>query len=134
MLWIIINCHTLYVQGNTLITKFPLYTADVKVKLFRTFCTPLYTAQIWWNYIMHSTEKLHSELCTRYHSAGQLFSNIDVQAFQVAIRNLIFKFITTLDKLENGIIQALVKIGECTEIYPCHMDALVPTSACRPIC
>ncbi len=44
-------CCKLNAQGNMLIRKFRMCTADVKVELFisRTFCTPLYTAQIWWN-------------------------------------------------------------------------------------
>ena len=40
----------------------------------------------------------------RYHSASQLFANINVPAFQAVIRHLIFVFITRLDKLEIAII------------------------------
>ena len=49
----------------------------------------------------------------RYYSGSQLFANIDVSAFHVVIGNLIFKFITRLDKSENARIQGLMKIGEC---------------------
>ena len=49
----------------------------------------------------------------RYHKASQLFANIYVSAFQaVFIRNLIFNFITRLNKSENAIIQGLVKKKE----------------------
>ncbi len=48
----------------------------------------------------------------RYHSDSQLFANIGVPAFQAVLRNLVFKFITRLDKSDNIIIQGLVKIGE----------------------
>ncbi len=48
----------------------------------------------------------------RYHNASQLFANIGVPAFQAVLRNLVFKFITQLDKSDNVIIQGLVKIGE----------------------
>ena len=48
---------------------------------------------------------------SRYHSASQLFANINVTAFQAVIRNLIFTFITKLDKLKNVIIQRLAKLG-----------------------
>ncbi len=94
-------------------------TADVKVELFRTFCTPLYTAQIWWYYRLYSFRKLNVAYndimrlllrLPRHHSASQLFANICVPAFQAVLRNLVFKFITQLDKSDNVIIQGLVKI------------------------
>ncbi len=34
-------------------------TADVKVELFRTFCIPLYTVQIWWNCRLYGIRKLN---------------------------------------------------------------------------
>ncbi len=37
----------------------------------------------------------------RYHSASQLFANIGVPAFQAVLKNLVFKFITRLDKSDN---------------------------------
>ncbi len=40
------QCCKLYGQGNMLIRKFNICTIDVKVSLSRTFCTPLYTAQL----------------------------------------------------------------------------------------
>jgi hypothetical protein len=101
------QCRKLYAQGNTLLRKFHMCTADVKVGLFRTFCTPLYTAQIWWNYRMYSIRKLNVAYndimrlllrLPRYHSASQLFANIGVPNFQAVIRNLIFKFFTRLNK------------------------------------
>ena len=112
------QCRKLYAQGNTLSRKCHMCTADVKVNLFRTLCTPLYTAQIWWNYRMYSIRKLNVAYndimrlllrLPRYHSASQLFANVGVPAFQAVIRNLIFKFITRLDRSENAIIQGLVR-------------------------
>ncbi len=97
------QCHKLYAQQNMLIRKFHMCTADVKVELFRTFCTPLYAVQIWWNYRLFSIRKLNVSyndimrllLCLpRHHSASQLFANIGVPAFQAVLRNLVFKFIT----------------------------------------
>ncbi len=85
------QCCKLYVQRNMLIRKFDMCTADVKVELFRTFCTLLYTAQIWWNYRLYSIRKLNVAYndiirlllhLPRYHSASQLFAKIGVPAFQ----------------------------------------------------
>ncbi len=84
------QCCKLYAQGNMLIRKFDMCTADVKVELFKTFCTPLFTAQTWWNYRLYSIRKLNVAYndimrlllhLPRYHSASQLFANIGVPAF-----------------------------------------------------
>ena len=90
--------------------KFHMGTADVKVNLFRSFRTPLYPAQICWNYRLPSIRQqkvAYNDIMMRlllrlrrYPSAGQLFANTDVPAFQTVIRNPIFKFITGLDKSE----------------------------------
>ncbi len=93
-------------------------TADVKVYLFRTFCTPLYTAQIWWNYRLYSIRKFNVAYndimrlllhLPRYHTASQLFANIGIPAFQAVLRNLALKCITRLDISDNVIIQGLVE-------------------------
>ncbi len=97
------QCCKLYGQGNMLIRKFNMCTVDVKVSLFMTFCTPLYTAQLWWNLnklkvvyndIMHMLLRL-----PRWHSASEIFVNINVPTRQALVRNFIFKF---MDRLETS--------------------------------
>ena len=82
-------------------------TADVKAKLFRTFCTPLYTAPLWWNFRAYSLRKLTVTyndvmrllLCLpKWHSASQMFVNINVPTCQAVIRNLVYKFMNQLEK------------------------------------
>ena len=48
----------LYAQANTLIRKFHYCSDDVKVNLFRAYCTPIYTAPLWVNYKKESLRKL----------------------------------------------------------------------------
>ena len=43
------QCQQLYARGNVLLRKFHMCAMDVKVKLFNTYCSPMYTAQLWWN-------------------------------------------------------------------------------------
>ncbi len=52
------QCGKLYGQGNILICKLNICTANVTVSLFRTFCTPHYTAQLSWNHFDYSLNKL----------------------------------------------------------------------------
>ena len=40
----------IYAQGNALIRKFYMCSEHVKCTLFRSFCTSLYTCQLWCNY------------------------------------------------------------------------------------
>ena len=37
----------IFIQGNSLIRKFYMCTIDVKITLFQSFCSPLYTAHLW---------------------------------------------------------------------------------------
>ena len=54
----------IFVQGNSLLRKFFMCTLEVKIKLFETFCSPLYTAHLWTNYSNTDIKKLYSA----YHS------------------------------------------------------------------
>ena len=49
----------LYIQGNMLVRRFHMCSVDVKTKLFRTYCTPLYTAHLWWNFSKANIRKLY---------------------------------------------------------------------------
>ena len=53
------QCQQLYARGNMLLWKFYMCSTEVKLTLLRTFCSPIYTAQLWWNYTVASTHKLH---------------------------------------------------------------------------
>ena len=45
-------------QGNGLSRRFHMCSLEVKNVLFRTFCTPLYTCQLWSRYTARSLHKL----------------------------------------------------------------------------
>ena len=38
---------TLFVQVNIILLKFNMCSLGVKLTLFRTYCSPMYTAQLW---------------------------------------------------------------------------------------
>ena len=44
------QCRQLYARGNTLLRIFYMCSTEVKLTLLRTFCSPMYIAQLWWNY------------------------------------------------------------------------------------
>ena len=48
----------LYALGNVLSRRFHIRSIEVKNTLFRSFCTPMYTCQLWWNFSAPSMHKL----------------------------------------------------------------------------
>ena len=54
----------IYSQGNALLRKFFMCTESVKITLFRSCCTSLYTCELWWQYRSESLRKL----CVAYNN------------------------------------------------------------------
>ncbi len=44
------QCRQLYASSDTLLRTFYMCSTEVMLTLFRTFCSPTCTAQLWWNY------------------------------------------------------------------------------------
>ena len=89
---------------------------SVKCSLFRTYITPLYTAQLWSNYKKNSMQRLKvayndsMRLLLRvpiWHSASQLFVYTSAATCEVVLRTLMFSCMCRLES-ENHIIEALV--------------------------
>ena len=114
---IIRQCQQLYARGNVLLRKFHMCSMDVKVKLFNTYCSPMYTAQLWWNHTVYSFHRLN--VCynnilrrllrrPRYCSASSLFAEYGISNCKAVIRSLIYKFITRLNESTNDVILAIL--------------------------
>ena len=54
------QCRQLYAQGNALARRFHMCSDNVKVTLFRSYCSSLYTSQLWWKYRVNSIRKLYA--------------------------------------------------------------------------
>ena len=112
----------LYQQGNSIIRKFSICTLDVKLILFKAYCTSMYTAQLWCNYRPASNNRgAMYKLYVAYHNTLKMFvgvskfeSNSTLCAYMNIpncagiIRNLIYKFRCRLESSSNNIIAALV--------------------------
>ena len=99
-----------------LIRKFSMCTDDVKCSLFRTYVTPLYTAQLWTNYTKGSMRRLKVAYndalrmllrVPRWHSASELFVTNGLPTLEALLRQLMYGFICRLDLSKNSIIEAL---------------------------
>ena len=112
----------LYQQGNAIIRKFAICTIDVKLILFKAYCTSMYTAQLWCKYRSTSNNRgAMSKLYVAYHNTLKMFvgvskyeSNSTLCAYMNIpncagiIRHLIYKFRCRLENSSNTIIAALV--------------------------
>ena len=90
---------------------------DVKVALFRAYCTPLYTAHLWSNFKKSSLHRLTVAYndamimllrVPRYLSASQMFAELNVPVCSAVLRKLMYKLIQRVDVSENGIVKVLV--------------------------
>ena len=106
----------LYAQANMLIRKFSMCTVDVKCSLFRTYVTPLYTAQLWTNYTKGSMRRLKVAYndalrlllqVPRWHNASELFVTNGLPTLEALLRNLMHGFICRLDQSKNSVMEAL---------------------------
>ena len=111
------QCRQLYAQGNMLLRKFHMCSTSVKVKLFKSFCTPLYCAQLWWNYRKNSINKLYTAYhnilklqlgLSKYDSTSTVCAYMDVPSCSAVIRNLIYKFSCRLENIDNDCVSCIL--------------------------
>ena len=114
------QCRMLYAQANTLLRKFSMCSEDVKIALFRTYCTPMYTAQLWRRYRKSSMQRLTVAYndCMRLllkvprcSSASQLFVSVNVPNCSAVLRNLMFRCMCRVHNSGNSIIVAISNPG-----------------------
>ncbi len=120
------QCCKLYAQANMLARRFHMCTDDVKVSLFRAYCTPLYTAHLWCNYTTAKLKKLQVAYndafrillkLPRWTSASTLFVNSNVPTFHAVLRNFMYKFMCRLLESKNSLITALTNIKQSDTRY-----------------
>ena len=51
---------SIYAQGNSLLRKFYMCSVDVKITLFKSYCSSFYTAQLWTNYTKTAINTLYT--------------------------------------------------------------------------
>ena len=115
-----------YAQGNSILRKFHMCSVEVKVLLFKTFCTPLYTAHLWTNYSNASINCFY----TAYHNIMKLFIGLpkrehnrplcvehDIPHGPALLRNLIYRFICRLKESQNELL-SIVNSSDCVYDSP----------------
>ena len=108
----------IYAQGNSILRKFHMCSIEVKVELFKTYCTPLYTAHLWTNYsclalknffiAYHNVMKLFIGLPKREHNRPQCVQ-YNIPHGPALIRNFIYKFICRLYNSQNKLLYIIAR-------------------------
>lgn len=106
----------IFVQGNIILRKFRMCSIDVKVTLFKTYCTPLYVCYLWSNFkqssiqklciAYHNTMKSFLHLC-KYESTSLVCSVFDIPCCKAVIRKLTYRFMCRLQNSNNSIINGI---------------------------
>ena len=107
----------IYAQGNALIRKFYMCTENVKIALFKSYCTTLYTSTLWYKYRRESLRKL----CVAYNnifrklthqardcSASQMFVSRQLPTCKMLIRRNVYGFMLNVQKSNNLILNSIV--------------------------
>ena len=94
------QCRQLYAQGNALACRFHKCSDNVKVTIFRSYCSSLHTSQLWWKY------KVSFRL-PRDCSASGMFAVHNVMSCPALVRKLVFGFYKMVKASHNCIVQAI---------------------------
>ncbi len=110
------QCCKLYGRAHILACKFYMCTVDVKIALFRVYCTSFYMSHLWCSYSKAKMKKLQVAFndalrillkLPRWRSASQLFVSSDVPTLHAVLRNYLYSFMCRLSDSRNTIIIAL---------------------------
>ena len=106
----------LTIQGNILLRKFHMCSIGVRLALFRSFCSPMYTSQLWWNYkkctmkrlliTYHNVFKMSISM-SKYESTSVLCTVYNVLCCQAVIRNLVYRFMCRLQASNNSLVMSI---------------------------
>ena len=111
------QCRQLYAQCNALARSLNMSSDNVKVTIFRSYCSSLYTSQLWWKYRVSSIRKFYVAynnavrmvfLLPRDCSASGMFFVHNVMSCPALVRKLVICFFYKRVKAsQNYIVQAI---------------------------
>ena len=91
----------LYARANSVLRKFHMCTVDVKLRIFDSFCTPMYASHLWWKFKISTFNKLNTSYhnmfkrflgFSKFESTSLLCTIFDFQCCKATIRKHIFRF------------------------------------------
>ena len=110
----------LYIRANFLFRKFAYCSGEVKIKLFKSFCTNLYCCHLWSNFKLSSYNKIRVAYnncfrrlfsLSRRCSASAMFVTFSVLSFGELMRKCVHNFISRIQNCTNIYVK---NIHDCT--------------------
>ena len=109
---------TLYIRSNKLLRTFHYCSTDVKLELFKSYCTSFYCCYLWTAYKKSTFDRLRVAFNNAYRrvlgqpwrcSATTMYANFGINNFEATIRKLTFGFIQRLATSTNSLIVTIEK-------------------------
>ena len=107
----------LYIRGNIISRKFSNCRINVKLVVYKTYCSCLYTSQLWGTCLSRTMNRLivayNDSLrmvlgIPRYCSASEMFAYTNVASCQCVIRLNIYSFMKRIQCMNNEIVHSIV--------------------------
>ena len=95
----------LHIRSNKLLRTFHYCSIDVKLELFRSFCTSFHCCYLWTAYKKSTLDKLRAAFNKAYRrvlnlhwrcSASAMYANFRIQNFEAVIRKSTLWFYTAI--------------------------------------
>ena len=133
----------IYAQGNALVRTFYMCTETVRMSLFKSYCSSLYTSSLWCNYRSESLQKL----CVAYNnvfrkitflprdcSASLMFATRDLPTCNILIIKHAYIFMKSVAESRNVILHSIVRSdSQFTVLYVSLVAALDKFIVCIPV-
>ena len=106
-----------YIRGNTLVRKFRKCSDDVKVLLFKTYCSNIYAGHLWQNYSNISYRRTYVAYnnifrslfnIQRGESISRFYVTYDVPCFKQLLRSSMFGFYKRLMSSSNTLLTTVI--------------------------
>ena len=106
-----------YARGNMLINKFRKCNDEVKIQLFKSYCTSLYCCTLWSNFSLQEYSRLRTAYnnifrslmhVDRRSSVSKAFIDTGIDCFNVIVRKNIFSLRNRLMNSNNVIVKAVM--------------------------
>ena len=127
----------LYIRGNFLARNFRNCSDVAKIKLFKSFCTNLYSSHIWCSFKKSSLNKVRVAYNNSFRiifklprscSASQMFVNNDVLSFGELLRKCVYNFICRIDASQNSLIKCVSFVTTSCSQLRRHWRSILYTS------
>ena len=117
---------TLYIRSNKLLRTFHYCSTDVKLELFKSYCTSFYCCYLWTAYKKSTFDRLRVAFNNAYRrvlgkpwrcSASAMYANFGINIFDATIRKSTFGLLQRLAKSTNSLIVTIEKSRSVRNAY-----------------